>query len=194
MRYVVNSHFHWDHTQGNPRLSRRRAADRLHRQRSNKETHVRPGSPAAEGIAEMRRAQTDRCHARPRREGLPPPPRKLFAPSRSGRCRPTSARDEELHARIAHHYLRHFACDQDKAHDLHIEFHGHAHTSGDVVVYCPQKRAGSSSATWIHGILPFIADGFPRPGPRPSTRSQRSISIASCPDTRSRFAAGTHSR
>jgi hypothetical protein len=30
---------------------------------------------------------------------------------------------------------------KDKAHDLHIEYHGHAHTGGDVVVFCPQARA-----------------------------------------------------
>jgi hypothetical protein len=54
---------------------------------------------------------------------------------------------------------------KDKAHDLHIEFHGHAHTAGDVVVYCPQKKA-VSSGDMIHGILPFIADGFPKTWPK----------------------------
>ncbi len=50
---------------------------------------------------------------------------------------------------------------QDPAHDLHIEFHGHAHTAGDVVVYCPQERVIATGDV-IHGFLPFIADGFPR--------------------------------
>ena len=36
------------------------------------------------------------------------------------------------------------------------EFLGHAHTAGDVVVFCPQKKA-LSSGDMIHGILPFIA-------------------------------------
>ena len=50
---------------------------------------------------------------------------------------------------------------QDPAFDLHIDFHGHAHTAGDVVVYCPQARAIATGDV-IHGFIPNIADGFPR--------------------------------
>ena len=50
---------------------------------------------------------------------------------------------------------------QDPAYDLHIDFRGHAHTAGDVVVFCPQERAIATGDV-IHGFLPFIADGFPR--------------------------------
>ncbi len=50
---------------------------------------------------------------------------------------------------------------RDPAYDLHVEFHGHAHTSGDVVVYCPQARAVATGDV-IHGFLPNSADGFPR--------------------------------
>jgi glyoxylase-like metal-dependent hydrolase (beta-lactamase superfamily II) len=53
---------------------------------------------------------------------------------------------------------------QDPAHDLHLEFHGHAHTAGDVVVFCPQKRV-VATGDMIHGFLPFILDGFPRVWP-----------------------------
>ena len=53
---------------------------------------------------------------------------------------------------------------RDPAHDLHIEFRGHAHTAGDVVIYCPQKRVVASGDV-IHGFLPFIADGYPRAWP-----------------------------
>jgi glyoxylase-like metal-dependent hydrolase (beta-lactamase superfamily II) len=53
---------------------------------------------------------------------------------------------------------------EDPAFDLHIEFHGHAHTAGDVVVYCPQARAVATGDV-IHGFLPNIADGFPRSWP-----------------------------
>jgi glyoxylase-like metal-dependent hydrolase (beta-lactamase superfamily II) len=50
---------------------------------------------------------------------------------------------------------------RDSAHDLHIDFHGHAHTAGDVVVFCPQEHAIATGDV-ILGSLPFIADGFPR--------------------------------
>jgi cyclase len=50
---------------------------------------------------------------------------------------------------------------QDPDLDLHIEFHGHSHTAGDVFVFCPQRRAIATGDA-IHGFLPNIADGFPR--------------------------------
>jgi len=50
---------------------------------------------------------------------------------------------------------------KDPAFDLQLDFHGHAHTAGDIFVYCPQQRAlatGDASHCW----LPNIADGYPR--------------------------------
>jgi glyoxylase-like metal-dependent hydrolase (beta-lactamase superfamily II) len=54
---------------------------------------------------------------------------------------------------------------KDKAHDIHIEFHGHAHTAGDVVVFCPQKRAIATGDV-IMGFIPNLGDGFPKSWPR----------------------------
>lgn len=53
---------------------------------------------------------------------------------------------------------------KDKAHDLHVEFHGRAHTAGDVVVFCPQKRV-VATGDMVLGTLPFLADSFPREWP-----------------------------
>lgn len=54
---------------------------------------------------------------------------------------------------------------QDPAFDLHIEFHGRAHTAGDIFIFCPQRRALASGDA-IHCWLPNIADGYPRLWPR----------------------------
>jgi glyoxylase-like metal-dependent hydrolase (beta-lactamase superfamily II) len=53
---------------------------------------------------------------------------------------------------------------KDSAGDLHIEFHGCAHTSGDVVVFSPKGRVLASGDVII-GFLPNIADGYPKPWP-----------------------------
>src|SRR5260370_21503302 len=53
---------------------------------------------------------------------------------------------------------------KDTAGDLHIEFHGRAHTAGDVAVFSPQKRV-VATGDMIIGFLPNIADGHPRPSP-----------------------------
>jgi cyclase len=50
---------------------------------------------------------------------------------------------------------------KDRDHDLHIEFHGLAHTAGDVVVFCPQKRA-IATGDMIHNQLPYMPDAYPR--------------------------------
>jgi cyclase len=54
---------------------------------------------------------------------------------------------------------------KDKAHDLHVEFHGRAHTAGDVVVFCPQKRV-VATGDMILGTLPFLGDSFPKEWPK----------------------------
>jgi glyoxylase-like metal-dependent hydrolase (beta-lactamase superfamily II) len=50
---------------------------------------------------------------------------------------------------------------QDPAFDLHLEFHGRAHTAGDLFVLCPQQRALATGDA-VHGWLPNLTDGFPR--------------------------------
>jgi cyclase len=53
---------------------------------------------------------------------------------------------------------------KDREHDLHIEFHGRAHTAGDVVVFCPQKRV-VATGDMIFGGLPYLRDAYPRSWP-----------------------------
>jgi len=53
----------------------------------------------------------------------------------------------------------------DKAHDLHLAFRGRGHTAGDLVVHIPQKKT-IATGDLLHGFFPFIGDGFPREWPR----------------------------
>jgi glyoxylase-like metal-dependent hydrolase (beta-lactamase superfamily II) len=53
---------------------------------------------------------------------------------------------------------------RDPVFDLHLEFHGHAHTAGDVFVFCPQQRALATGDA-SHGWLPNLGDGFPHAWP-----------------------------
>src|SRR5262249_28326860 len=54
---------------------------------------------------------------------------------------------------------------RDKDHDLHVEFHGRAHTAGDVVVFCPQKRV-VATGDMVLGTLPFLGDCYPKEWPK----------------------------
>lgn len=54
---------------------------------------------------------------------------------------------------------------RDREHDLHLEFHGLGHTAGDIVVFCPQKRVVASGDI-IHAGFPAFVDSYPRPWPK----------------------------
>ncbi|HTM13278.1 MAG TPA: MBL fold metallo-hydrolase [Bryobacteraceae bacterium] len=163
VRYVVNSHFHWDHTQGNHAY--------------------RAGEPKIDFIASeaTKKLMSDLALQR-LKASLDDVPKQIDA-MRARAAKAASAAEkafcaEQIRQMQAYQQeMKNYALElptitfatshviKDKAHELHIEFHGHAHTAGDVVVYCPQKRA-ISSGDMIHGILPFIADGFPKTWPK----------------------------
>ena len=53
----------------------------------------------------------------------------------------------------------------DKAHDLYLSYRGRGHTAGDIVVFCPAKKA-IASGDLLHSFFPTIGDGYPRDWPR----------------------------
>ncbi len=162
VRYIVNSHFHWDHTQGNPtyrditpnadfvasdatrRLLAENGAARLKASvdeaRANLETH------------KQKRAAAKTAEERTYWDGM--------MTQTDGYIREMRGYAPELQAITFERdlILRY------KAHDLHLAFRGRGHTGGDVVVFCPQKRV-AASGDLLHGFPPFLADGYPREWP-----------------------------
>jgi cyclase len=159
VRYVINTHFHWDHTQGSA----------AYRRTGEKVDFI--ASAATRDL--MAKLSVDRMKASvgevPKQiDGL----RKRAAHSTSAAekafCADQVRQLEAYQAELKDYTpeLPTITFDksyvlQDPSYDLHIDFRGHAHTAGDVVVFCPQERAIATGDV-IHGFLPFIADGFPR--------------------------------
>jgi cyclase len=159
VRYVINTHFHWDHTQGS------------HAYRATGEKVDFIASAATKEL--MEKLSVARMKAS---VGLAPHQIDVLS---ERAARSTSAAEKAFcadqirqlkayQAELANYTpeLPNITFDKsyllrDPAYDLHLEFHGHAHTAGDVFVYCPQERAIATGDV-IHGFLPFIADGFPR--------------------------------
>ncbi len=159
VRYVVNSHFHWDHMQGN---------------QSYKAGGAKVDILASEPTKQlMAKETTGRL-----KEALATAPKQIEALSKRME-KATSAEERAFFAgqieqiKAYHLEMRNFSLElptigfekshviKDKEHELHVEFHGRAHTAGDVVVFCPQKRV-VATGDMIHGFLPYAGDCYPR--------------------------------
>jgi cyclase len=162
VRYLVNTHFHWDHTQG----------DAAYRATGSKVEII-----ASETTKQLL-AQNARNRLKESLDGVP----KIIDGLQARLAKASAAVDKDFfreQIRLAQAYqveMKSFTPElpditfakshviKDRAHDLHIEFHGRAHTAGDVAVFCPQQRVVATGDAII-GFLPNIADGYPREWP-----------------------------
>jgi cyclase len=162
VRYLVNTHFHWDHTQGDAayktantkldiiaseqtkqlmtQLSRNRlqeSLDSVPRQIDTLQTRLSKAASAADRAYYQELIRQLQAYQAEMKSYTLELPTITFAKS---------------------HVIK------DPTGDLHIEFHGRAHTAGDVVVFSPSKRAVAAGDVII-GFLPNIGDGYPKPWP-----------------------------
>ena len=169
VRYLVDTHFHWDHVQGNAG----------YRDAFGKDLKIISSAKTKELETELLKARLQKSldpHGQPF-SSQPHIPVLLD----SARQQLSAASSEAQKLSIAEliRQLEAFKKEmqdfqpvfptvtfgktyviQDKAHDLHVEFHGRAHTAGDVVVYCPQKRV-VATGDMVLGSLPFMGDCYP---------------------------------
>jgi cyclase len=162
VRYLVNSHFHWDHTQGNAAY-----------QKSGAKVDI-----IASDATKQLMTQLSRNRLKESLDGVPQQIDDLQARV----AKTTSATDRENYRNLIRQLeayqteMKGFTLElptitfakshvvKDSGGDLHIEFHGRAHTAGDIMVFSPQKRVLASGDA-ISGFLPSMADGYPKPWP-----------------------------
>lgn len=171
--WLVNTHFHWDHTQGN----------RAYATTNNKVDIVASNTTKqlmSQLLVPRLRAALDPASPGPR--GSQQVARQL-EDLRQGLGKATSETEKgPLLERIAQ--LESFATEmkafeptlptitfdksyviREKDYDVRLEFHGYGHTAGDIVVYCPQERVIVTGDAYHPGFPGFI-DSYPQLWPK----------------------------
>jgi cyclase len=162
VRYLVNTHFHWDHTQGD-------AAYKA----ANTKIDIIASEQTKQLMTQLSRNRLQ--------ESLDSVPRQIDT-IQARLSKATAAADRDYYQDLIRQLqayqaeMKSFTLElptitfakshmiKDPSGDLHLEFHGRAHTAGDVVVFSPTKRVVAAGDVII-GFLPYIADGYPKPWP-----------------------------
>lgn len=162
VRYVINTHFHWDHTQG----------DHAYRETGQKVDFI------ATDATKKLMSEFSVARLKASLDEVPPQIEKMR--QRAERSASTAEKQfcaEQIRQLQAYQAdLKDFAPQlptitfddsyelRDPAFDLHLQFYGRAHTAGDVFVFCPQQKALATGDA-SHGWLPNLGDGYPHAWP-----------------------------
>jgi glyoxylase-like metal-dependent hydrolase (beta-lactamase superfamily II) len=163
VRYLVNSHFHWDHTQGDvtykkadPKIEIIASSATKQLMMTLQRDRLKESLESVPGLVDAVRSRLSRAKTAQEREWCNDQLRQLTAYQQEMKDYPLELPTltfEKMHVI------------NDRTGELQLGFNGKAHTAGDIQVFSPSKKVVASGDAII-GFLPNLNDGFPRPWPK----------------------------
>jgi cyclase len=163
VRYLVNSHFHWDHTQGdrayktaNPKVeiiaseTTKQLMVQLQRDR------LKESLDSVPGMIDTLRTRLSHATTQQDRDWCNEQLRQLAIYQQEMKDYPLELPTKTF---AQTHVI------EDPSGEIHLGFHGKAHTAGDIQVFSPSKKVIAAGDAVI-GFLPNLNDGYPRPWPK----------------------------
>jgi glyoxylase-like metal-dependent hydrolase (beta-lactamase superfamily II) len=163
VRYLVNSHFHWDHTQGDvtykkadPKIEIIASSATKQLMMTLQRDRLKESLESVPGLIDAVRSRFSRAKTAQEREWCNDQLRQLTAYQQE-------MKDYPLELPTVTFEKTHVI--NDRSGELQLGFNGKAHTAGDIQVFSPTKKVVASGDAII-GFLPNLNDGFPRPWPK----------------------------
>ena len=163
VRYIINTHFHWDHAQG---VSAYKKAFPTLEIISSTPTKKLIGSETEKRIQLQVENDVPRFieeAEKKRRDAGSSAERDFYA-------------DQIQQLKAYAEEMKHFSLVlptitfeksfviQDGDDELELSFHGRGHTGGDIVVHSARKKV-IATGDLVHGFFPYIGDGYPKEWP-----------------------------
>lgn len=163
VRYLVNSHFHWDHTQGDQAYKNANSQIQIIASDATKQLmtelkgdRLKESLDSVPGLIDAAKARLSRAKTQQERDWANDQLRQLTAYQEEMKRYPLELPTVTF---AKTHIIK------DASGELELAFNGKAHTAGDIQVFSPSKRVVASGDAII-GFLPNINDGYPRPWPK----------------------------
>lgn len=159
VRYVVNTHFHWDHTQGNPTYRKIAPHADIISSTTTRNLIAELGATRCKATVEQATASLDGY--RQKLASAKTPQEKQYYQLMVSGSTAFIAEMKDYVPELPNITFENALVLHDKAHELHLAFRGRGHTAGDIVLFCPQKKV-IATGDLLHGWLPNFMDGYPK--------------------------------